>query len=131
MSKILEYRNIESLRIVNETSERHMSFLKDLTVQLRNDSNISAQVARRTHKDAKGVKALSTVATVFLPASLIATIFSSNLVQIKRDEGPGSKTQLELVTQFWVYIVSTMGLTIVTLGCTWFLERQWVKSLFP
>lgn len=49
-----------------------MVFLKDLTIRIRNENCASANVAIHTYKDAKAMKALTTTATAFLPASLIA-----------------------------------------------------------
>jgi Mg2+ and Co2+ transporter CorA len=49
-----------------------MAFLNSLTLQIRNENCASATLAAHSHKDAKAMKALTTVATIFLPASVIA-----------------------------------------------------------
>jgi hypothetical protein len=72
LSNIIEYRNIEGLRSITEISERHMVFLKDLTLRIRNENYTSATAAVHSYKDAKAMKALTTTATTLLPASLIA-----------------------------------------------------------
>ena len=72
LSNIIEYRNIESLRSTTEISEKHMVFLKDLTLRIRDENYASATAAVHSYKDAKAMKALTTTATTLLPASLIA-----------------------------------------------------------
>jgi mannitol/fructose-specific phosphotransferase system IIA component len=69
---IIKFRNTENIRSIAEASEKHIIFLKDLTLQIRDENHASATVAVHTHKDAKAIKALTTTATAFLPASLIA-----------------------------------------------------------
>ncbi|KAF2474370.1 uncharacterized protein BDR25DRAFT_340867 [Lindgomyces ingoldianus] len=131
LSKIIEFRNIESLRHITEASERHLVSLEDLTLRIRNENRDSATLASHAQKDTKAMKALTTMATTLLPASLIATIFSSNLVQLKQDSNSdGQKTHFVIATQFWIYVVVTLALTIIILGCTRLLERQWIRSLF-
>ncbi|OCK78124.1 hypothetical protein K432DRAFT_444833 [Lepidopterella palustris CBS 459.81] len=130
LSKIIEFRNIESLRSIIEASEKHIVFLKDLTLRIHHENCTSATLAVHTHKDTKAMKALTTIATTLLPASLMATIFSSNLVQVKQDgASDGQGTHLVVATQFWIYVVVTLALTVITLGCTRLLEYQWLRGL--
>lgn len=130
LSNIIEYRNIEGLRSITEISERHMVFLKDLTLRIRNENYASATAAVHSYKDAKAMKALTTTATTLLPASLIATIFSSSLVQVRLDrDSDDQSTRLVVATQFWIYVVITIVLTIFTIGCTRLLEQKWIKGL--
>ena len=78
------------------------------------------------------LKALSMVATICLPASLIATVFSSNLIQSipvlastggEADEKAG-KEHLILSTQFWTYVAITAPLMLLTLLWMLFMDRR-------
>jgi len=145
LSKIIEFCNIESLRSIGEASEKHMAFLNSLTLQIRNENCASATLAVHTHRDAKAMKALTTVATIFLPASIIAvcfsqpkylgsansrqTIFSSNLIQVRQNgDSNDQSTHLVVATQFWIYVVITLVLTIITVGSTRLLEYRWLRG---
>ncbi|KAF2809500.1 uncharacterized protein BDZ99DRAFT_463282 [Mytilinidion resinicola] len=64
--------------------------------------------------DSRILKLLSIIATIYLPASLMATLFSSNLIELKQgNEGRG---HFQAVPGFWLYIVVTSILTVVTFG---------------
>ncbi|KAH8745430.1 hypothetical protein F5882DRAFT_446440 [Hyaloscypha sp. PMI_1271] len=70
-------------------------------------------------KDSQILKALSLIATVYLPASFVALIhvppqalFSSNIIQFKTSSvGRG---HFELVPEFWLYILVTLVLAALT-----------------
>ena len=121
--------------------------LKESVSEVREDNHAAATLSVQTHKDAKTVKALATISIVFLPASLMAvssfrhplkpvqcdvadsrkTIFSSNLVQVQEDSTQGDR--FVLATQFWIYILLSILLTLITIGCTRFMEYRWLKGI--
>ncbi|KAF2848276.1 hypothetical protein T440DRAFT_175165 [Plenodomus tracheiphilus IPT5] len=124
LSNIIQYRSIEDLRSISKASEKHMEFLNEVTMRIRNDNQASAVVVSKTHQDAKTMKALTITATSLFPASLIATIFSSSLVQVKQDsDSGGQSTRLVVADQFWIYVVITLAATMITLGCTRLLQH--------
>ncbi|KAI8932995.1 hypothetical protein NX059_009647 [Plenodomus lindquistii] len=71
-SKVVESRNLQQLRRSIETSEQYLSSLSTLTLQLRDYASSSGILVSRAHHDARSMKALTTVATALLPASLVA-----------------------------------------------------------
>jgi hypothetical protein len=60
MSKILEYRNDE---VVQKTSQ-----------SMRENLEVGREIATKGEKESKTLKALTMVATMYLPASLLAVI---------------------------------------------------------
>lgn len=74
------------------------------------------------HKTATSAAALTFTATIYLPASLLAGIFSSNLIDVKDDH-------FVLAMDFWKFIVILIPLTLLTLGlvalCQWYLWRSY------
>ncbi|OAL55030.1 hypothetical protein IQ07DRAFT_628704 [Pyrenochaeta sp. DS3sAY3a] len=127
-SRIIETRNVDRLQFATEESSRHLNNLKSLTQDIRDEHRNSSALAANTHSDTKSMKALTTVATALLPASLIATIFSSNLIQLQpvSDSSDQSK-HFVLASQFWIYILVSIAMTGTTLGCIRALEYWWVR----
>lgn len=141
-SRNIEIRSIDKLQCLSEMSEKHFGSLHILTKEIRDQANDSGVLALRTQSDARSMKALSTIATVFLPASLVAvwrlshlqvlmlikrmqTIFSSNLVLLDQDKNITDVrgARFVIAPQFWIYILVTMALTATTIGTTRLLEK--------
>jgi len=84
-----------------------------------------AEIARESRKYSEGLKALTFIATMYLPATLVATIFSSTLIQWQagdtRADGSGESHYM-ITSQFWIYVVSTLVLMILTFICARLLE---------
>ena len=74
-------------------------------------------------KDSKAMRALTSVATFYLPASLVATIFSSNIVQLLPNTSPQESAHFVAGPQTWLPVVATLSLLAMTLVVIWILER--------
>ncbi|KAK4160233.1 hypothetical protein QBC43DRAFT_359775 [Cladorrhinum sp. PSN259] len=83
LSNILEYSNSKS------------------TLAIARQAEMEGKLAR---KDSTNIKALTIVATLYLPASLLASIFSSNLVQARTDEDTELITHFVLAADFWKFL---------------------------
>ncbi|KAI1414101.1 hypothetical protein F5Y13DRAFT_21800 [Hypoxylon sp. FL1857] len=129
LSKIVEFRNAENLRLITAASERSISELRVVTSRIQEENRTSAVMSVKSHREAKAVKVLTTVSLAFLPASLIATIFSSSLVQVK--QVGSSNTQFAVASQFWIFALASIFLTFITLGCTYLLERYVIRKPSP
>ncbi|PMD15567.1 hypothetical protein NA56DRAFT_709698 [Hyaloscypha hepaticicola] len=131
LCKLIEYSKIESLRTISADTKSSLVSLRDITVQINDKNDAAASLLLQGHKDAKAVKALATISTILLPASLIATIFSSSLVQLRANEtssqSPG--THLIISSQFWIFVLASLTFTVITMGCTRFLEHHWLNDL--
>ena len=80
--------------------------------------------SKQREKDSKAMKALTSVATFYLPASLVATIFSSSLVQlIPATPSPSRPSHFVAAPQSWLPVVATLSLMIVTLISVRILEN--------
>ncbi|KAK6352407.1 hypothetical protein TWF730_009234 [Orbilia blumenaviensis] len=83
---------------------------------------LMGRIAQQGREDSTILKLLSMIATIYLPASLVATIFSSNLVEVKTDEMGYDK--FHVVSQFWLYILIAVALTLLTFICGAFVLRR-------
>jgi hypothetical protein len=119
LSKILESRTSTSLRLINQTMQTNLSLIQHTTTDTLHENTTVATIAKQSTKDSKKLHALSFIATLYLPATLVATVFSSNLIQWKdSSDDPTTghrKAHYVVVSEFWVYVVITSVLTAATL----------------
>ena len=80
-------------------------------------------LSEQREKDSKAMKALTSVATLYLPATLVATVFSSSLVQLLPVTPPRGPTRFVAAPQPWLPIVLILSLTAATLITIRILER--------
>lgn len=126
MFKILEFRNDESLSSASHDTQTNISILRQTAFQTQQESASLSALAVQGQKEARSLKALSMMATTYLPASLIATIFSSTLIQ-PQDTGDGhGVTSFMVSSKFWIYVLASLSLTACTFLSTHLLER-WLQ----
>ncbi|KAL6689622.1 hypothetical protein J3F84DRAFT_398994 [Trichoderma pleuroticola] len=99
--------------LVNLLSSRNDKTILDTNQAMKSSLELMERIAQQNQDDSRLLKTLSLIATIYLPASLIATIFSSNLIQLQ--QGDHGSTYFQPTSQFWIYIVLTISLTIITL----------------
>jgi hypothetical protein len=68
----MSFRNEELLRNASDTMNHTLDALRAINLQSQKESVTLSRVALQTQKDSMTLKALTTVTTVYLPASLIA-----------------------------------------------------------
>lgn len=117
LQQILTYRNDETSQRIDGSIARQATALHDLARAAARDSEALASLGRRAQRDSRTVKVLTIVAAMYLPAALVATVFSSNLVQsVSSGEGAATAEHFQLASQFWQFPVVTLLLTVLTLG---------------
>ncbi|KAJ5886291.1 uncharacterized protein N7473_008965 [Penicillium subrubescens] len=79
------------------------------------------------------VKVVTLVTLIYLPASLVSSVLGMNLFKF----GDGTTENFTISRQFWIFVVATAILAIITVGC-WFiwthkerLKRGKHRLLFP
>jgi cell division protein FtsW (lipid II flippase) len=121
--KIVEFRNGEILYSTNGAMHHSLTLLTRQNVTL-------TEVSQQGERDSKALRALSIVATLYMPASLVATVFSSSLVESQTLSSQQTQTHFVIASQFWIFIVVTLALMIITLCGTRWLEKAliWKSS---
>ena len=114
--KILDFR---ASKEIQKSNTNMCNLLGTLDSQAKSLTLLSEQ----RHKDSRTIKALTSVATFYLPASLVATIFSSNLVQLFPTTPSQKPSRFVAAPQMWLPIMVTLSLMAVTLVSIQFLER--------
>ncbi|PMD30987.1 hypothetical protein L207DRAFT_641160 [Hyaloscypha variabilis F] len=123
--KILEFRNGKTLEQTNQAAHTHLDFLKKIAEKSGEDTSTIAKIARNSLQDSKTFKAMSLLATLYLPSTLIATIFSSNLIQLEFDTAkPNSSAKFVIAPQFWIFVVTAAAMTLGTMVCLVCLRRK-------
>ena len=89
---------------------------------LDSQAKVLVLFSEQMDKDSKSLKALTSVATLYLPASLIASIFSSNLVQVLPTTPSREPSHFVAAPQTWLPIVATISLMVLTLVLIRILE---------
>ncbi|KAF4463083.1 hypothetical protein FALBO_10089 [Fusarium albosuccineum] len=75
-------------------------------------SRVNLDVAKMARRDGSLMRSIATLGMVFLPATFVSTFFSMGFFQWAAE---GSKDGQILSPYFWVYIVVTVALTILTI----------------
>ncbi|KAL5334455.1 hypothetical protein BJX70DRAFT_17930 [Aspergillus crustosus] len=117
LTKPLIFRNEELLGGANQASARTLYALFDIASQGKQQQETLTRLLWHGYADSTMLKALSIVATVCMPPTLVATIFSSNLVQSADVQSAdvdarGSKHHLVVSPQFWIYIAISLPLMV-------------------
>jgi hypothetical protein len=76
LSKILEFRNSQILCAINQATAKNMDTLRDIAIDVGKENKSMSAMAAQTQKDSKSLKALTTVATIFLPPTLLAVCYA-------------------------------------------------------
>ncbi|KAI1321939.1 hypothetical protein F5Y16DRAFT_413561 [Xylariaceae sp. FL0255] len=74
------------------------------------------QVAEQTRRDSELMKSIALLTMIFLPATFVATLFSTGIFNW---EGNGGEI-LVVSPWVWLYVVATIVMTTITLG-TWYI----------
>ncbi|KAF2658083.1 hypothetical protein K491DRAFT_294685 [Lophiostoma macrostomum CBS 122681] len=114
--KILDFRN-------NEAMQNHERALQQIATDSRSEGENMVRLARQAARDSKLLKALTMLATLYLPASLLATIFSSNLV-VSQLSPSSLRAHFVVASDFWIYIILTLSLTLVTSMLMLWMQRR-------
>jgi Mg2+ and Co2+ transporter CorA len=72
LSKILEFRHDEIILKTSTAMQYNLNMLKRITFENVEENRNLSQIATQSQKDSQTLKALTMIATMYLPASLIA-----------------------------------------------------------
>ncbi|KAM0553284.1 hypothetical protein ACHAPJ_007297 [Fusarium lateritium] len=78
-------------------------------------SRVNLVVAKLARHDGSLMKSIAILGMVFLPATFVSTFFSMGFFEWTTDDSKNDKSHEVLSSWFWVYVVVTVGLTILTI----------------
>ncbi|KAI9893694.1 MAG: hypothetical protein M1814_005910 [Vezdaea aestivalis] len=116
MKSTLDLRAADSSRQTNETSNEISQRLYDMSRQNMKVKFYMRQMAQRSTRDTRSMMIIALITAIFLPATLVATLFGSNFFGFINN---GGKARLQIATNFWIYVVATVILLAMTLTGWW------------
>ena len=132
LNQILEFKRAEGVQQASKEMQTSLNVLgscnKDSLIKLSclaNQTEALTDVQRGREKDSKTVKALTSISTLYLPASLVATVFSSNLVQLTPVGSKDAPVRFAPVSQSWIPVIIT-----TVLVCFTFLAVKSLESIY-
>ncbi|KAK0705598.1 hypothetical protein B0H67DRAFT_594510 [Lasiosphaeris hirsuta] len=120
LSKILELRSYRVQLCVNEAMQGSLGGLNRIAAE-------SSAVVEQGRKDSKTLKTLTIAATAYLPATLLATLFSSDLIRLRPNDQGEENVHFHVAGQFWLYVVVTLMLTTATLAPAVLSSEMWAR----
>ncbi|RYO54920.1 hypothetical protein AA0116_g9310 [Alternaria tenuissima] len=123
--QIMEHRLESHINAAETLAQRVQATLGLLTnlLDIGNQANsreISTRILRLTQEgvdDNATVKVITVFTLIYLPASFVASFLGMNVFDFKSEDG-----SLRASPQFWIYVVTTVPLTMLTVGA-WYLYK--------
>ncbi|KAI1324288.1 hypothetical protein F5Y16DRAFT_310848 [Xylariaceae sp. FL0255] len=110
LSNILSFRNDEAIQLNSAATNVTLARSEKLTRTL-------SLATEKTQLESRSMRVLTWVTIIYLPANLVASLFSTNLVRYSDDMGSAQSNQLG------GYVGVTVGLLIVTIAFSLAFER--------
>ncbi|KAH6846967.1 hypothetical protein B0I37DRAFT_414742 [Chaetomium sp. MPI-CAGE-AT-0009] len=123
LRQIVKYRLTEDVNQSTRALGASMLVQRSLTARMQADNEGMLRLAEQGRQDDVRIKTLTLITILYLPATLIATIFSSNLVDTRAVDDNSPPARLAITPQFWIYVLVTAGFTILTLAVPTLVER--------
>lgn len=77
LSRIIDFRNDESIRETHSAIQASLGTLQNIAAQSLQKNEILSRVAQQGRYDSKILKVLTVIATIYLPATLTAVCLSA------------------------------------------------------
>ncbi|KAH8817013.1 hypothetical protein F5884DRAFT_241855 [Xylogone sp. PMI_703] len=111
LSDLLNYENAH----IAQANEK---ILNDLMKEAKEENSKMRILTEKSTKDAAAVKILTTITLIYLPTTVVASFFSSQLIRVSETG------QVSLVSASWWFAVISVPLTVLTvLVWKWWLSR--------
>ncbi|KAL8673354.1 MAG: hypothetical protein Q9168_002233 [Polycauliona sp. 1 TL-2023] len=130
LKQIRDFYHTEEFGRSSRALEASMVALQGIATATHDENADMLRLARHNRRDTMSLRTLTRITIIYLPASLIATIFSSNLVEFQPTGVVHQPSRLVVRNQFWIYVLATIGCTILTLIVPATLERRRSRN-FP
>jgi len=115
--KILDYRH-------DEVIQHNAKAMRDLLAISQREGDTMRVIAQKTQQDSRTMKIVTFVAIVYLPATLVASIFSSSIVNPDDHSNLGFSATPSLAA----FSLITIFLTVLTIVATLLWDKGYLKS---
>lgn len=118
--KIMDFRHDELVRQNGDS-------LRLISEQTASDNKNMVAVAHEAAADSRTMKIATIIAMIYLPASLVATFFSTGFVQF---DSQGSSFKLVVRKEVWLFFAVTVSLMACTIASAYFFGRHRKRKPF-
>ncbi|KAH9208411.1 hypothetical protein DL95DRAFT_449866 [Leptodontidium sp. 2 PMI_412] len=101
ISDVLAYENAQVMNLNGRS-------LYELTQESKEENSKMRILTERSTRDAAAVKILTVITLIYLPVTVVASIFSSQLIQVD-DHG-----RISVISESWWFVVVSLPLTVFT-----------------
>ncbi|KAH8587929.1 hypothetical protein B0O99DRAFT_601212 [Bisporella sp. PMI_857] len=135
---ILEYRNDEVLIRSSDALEKNSEGMRAIAAAASEENKSIVFLTAKSQRDSRMVKIVTVIAMAYLPASLVASILSTDLIQfgsVENDRSTRSQSQsqsqyrVRLAREFWVFPIFSIALLVMTFSIA-FGWAQWERLRF-
>lgn len=107
--EILKYRNDETIHKTNDAVHRNSRKISELIVVSVQGNEALVVPTAKSQQDSRVMKILTVVASLYLPAALVAAVFNSNLLKMDAER------HVVAASNFWMFLLFTVALSVFTL----------------
>ena len=86
----------------------------------------STSIAHGARQDSSSMKTIAVLTMFFLPAKFVSSLLVTNLVAL--DTNGSGRAKFVVSELWWIYLVSAVPLTLLTLLVWWFWRQWQVKA---
>ena len=105
--EILKYCNDEAIQKTNDALHQNKQVIQDLVTVSVQENETLVVLASRTQQDSRTMKTLTVVASLYLPAASVASIFNSNLIMVNKEK------RVVAASNFWMFPIFAIALTMI------------------
>ncbi|MCJ1271177.1 hypothetical protein MMC22_011076 [Lobaria immixta] len=116
----LDFRAVNLSSDINLKNKEINENVHDITMQGVLENSYMKRMVYQSTRDTRSMKIIALITAIFLPATLVATVFGSNFFGF---EDNGGSAKLRVASNFWIYVVATASLLCVTISAWWWCLR--------
>ena len=107
--EILKYRNDETIHKTNDAVRQNSRNISELTGASVQENDALVVLTAKSQQGSRIMKILTVVASLYLPAALVAAVFNSNLVMMDAER------HVVAASNFWMFPLFMVALSVITL----------------
>ncbi|OJD30626.1 mg2+ transporter zinc transport protein [Diplodia corticola] len=115
-ARLTEQKLLHSARMFKASHLR----LNSLEKRISNITSLAFNIV--TQEDSRSMHTIALITLVFLPSTLIATVFSSSFFDFTMADDDNNETGVHLSSLFWIFWVISIPITLVVVCLWWSLK---------
>jgi hypothetical protein len=122
LSSLLEQNSGHALEVLGQESRKENFEMRELSKRMH-------KLTEKATQDAAAVKVLTVMTLIYLPATVVSNFFSTSFVSTK--SSPGSTGHIIVLDDWWIFVVVSVPLTVITLYIWWVWTRIKTHDKYP